>query len=127
MGDGTSLVAAWAADYIEVFGSITEDPNLQIAAAAALFTAVWYQLLLKGSQLLSPKLSRAYRRLKATEQIDWDSRFPSTLHAVVVSALCIYALCYSGEFFDSSSSDGSSSSSGGDTRAATQAPASMLT
>lgn len=33
-----------------------------------------YQLLLKGSQLLSPKLSRAYRRLKAAEQIDWDSR-----------------------------------------------------
>lgn len=101
-----------------VFGSITEDPNLQIAAAAgealrqlcwfrqgargeagsptqalsppahhppcllpvclcactALFTAVWYQLLLKGSQLLSPKLSKAYRRLKAAEQIDWDSR-----------------------------------------------------
>jgi hypothetical protein len=47
---------------------------LPVLLAAALFTAVWYQLLLKGSQLLSPKLSRAYRRLKAAEQIDWDSR-----------------------------------------------------
>jgi hypothetical protein len=36
---------------------------------------------------------------------------PSTLHAVLVSALCLWALCYSGEFFDSSSSHRSSSSS----------------
>jgi hypothetical protein len=31
---------------------------------------------------------------------------------VVVSALCIFALCYSGDFFDSATPDSSSSSSG---------------
>jgi hypothetical protein len=34
---------------------------------------------------------------------------PSTLHAVLISALCLWALCYSGEFFDSSSSSSSGS------------------
>lgn len=143
-----------------------------------MFTAVCYQLLFKSSQLLSPKMCRAYRRLKPGDQLDWNSRcvlfargcvragayvlmrawhvctafgtvlcashaakeepccsnlsqrgasfvcmcghprsrflssflhnlphttehrLPSTLHAVVVSALCIWALCYSGAFFD---------------------------
>jgi hypothetical protein len=32
---------------------------------------------------------------------------PSTLHAVLVSALCLWALCYSSEFFDSGSSSSS--------------------
>lgn len=36
---------------------------------------------------------------------------PSTVHAVVVSVLCIFALCYSGDFFDSAMSGSSSSSS----------------
>lgn len=35
-------------------------------------------------------------------------RLPSTLHAVIVSFLCFWALCYSGDFFDTHSSNSSS-------------------
>lgn len=41
-----------------------------------------------------------------------DCRLPSTLHALVVSLLCIYALCYSGDFFDNGGTSTASSSVG---------------
>lgn len=44
------------------------------SAAAAMFTAVCYQLLLKSSQFMSPKICKQYRRLKEKDQVDWDSR-----------------------------------------------------
>lgn len=37
-------------------------------------------------------------------------RSPSTVHAIIVSFLCFYALCYSGDFFDTGLSTSSNSS-----------------
>uniref|UniRef100_A0A383WKX4 TLC domain-containing protein n=1 Tax=Tetradesmus obliquus TaxID=3088 RepID=A0A383WKX4_TETOB len=97
------MAGVWT-EATEVLASVTEDPLLQVAGTAGLFSAVGYTLLYKCSQVLSPKLCSGYRPLKQHDKVDWSTRLPSTLHAVLVTALCLWALCYSGEFFDSSSS-----------------------
>ncbi|KAF6260839.1 TLC domain-containing protein [Scenedesmus sp. NREL 46B-D3] len=106
------MAGVWS-EASEVLAAVTEDPLLQVAGTAGLFSAVGYTLLYKCSEILSPKLCHGYRRLKQNEKVDWNTRWPSTLHAVLVSVLCLWALCYSREFFDNNSSSSSSSSSVG--------------
>ncbi|KAF8061418.1 hypothetical protein HT031_004509 [Scenedesmus sp. PABB004] len=97
---------AWLADASEVLAFITDDDMLQIAGAAALLSAVTYSLAFKASALLSPRLCANYRRLSASEQADWDSRLPSTLHAVVVVALGLWSLAVAAEFADAPGTPG---------------------
>ncbi|XP_060076993.1 TLC domain-containing protein 4-B-like [Ylistrum balloti] len=50
--------------------------------------------------LLSPKLSKSYSTLSVADQKEWDSRMVSSLHATIVSAICIYNLLYDEEVYN---------------------------
>lgn len=49
------------------------------------------------SQRLSPLLP-AYRKLPEREQLEWDARLPSTVHALVITAATIYLSIFSSVF-----------------------------
>jgi len=44
------------------------------------------------SENITPHISSSYARMKRSEQRDWDSRLPSTLHAVAITLASVYAL-----------------------------------
>ncbi|GBF96610.1 hypothetical protein Rsub_09356 [Raphidocelis subcapitata] len=58
--------------------------------AAACF--VGYAVLYRTSAELSKRFIPAYKRLTHGKQVDWNTRLPSTVHAVLVSALCLHEL-----------------------------------
>lgn len=63
------------------------DNMLVLEAAAVGYAA--YMATLRLSQRLSP-LSSHYRALSATDRLEWDGRMPSTLHAIISTAVTTY-------------------------------------
>lgn len=58
--------------------------------ASASFAA--YALLYHASAEAGKRYLPAYRRLSPDKRLDWNTRLPSTVHAVVVTALCLHQL-----------------------------------
>lgn len=56
---------------------------------AALAGAVGYLGALRLALCLSPRVE-AYRAMSREEQLEWDSRVPSTLHALAITAAAAY-------------------------------------
>lgn len=49
------------------------------------------------SPSLSAKICPSFKKLSEAKQIDWHSRVNSSLHATIVSCMCVYALLYEEE------------------------------
>jgi TLC domain len=54
----------------------------------AISTATWFGVEL-SSKTLSPLLVQNYSKLSTIKQHDWDSRIVGSLHAVIISILCV--------------------------------------
>ncbi|KAK2076716.1 hypothetical protein QBZ16_005476 [Prototheca wickerhamii] len=67
---------------------------------AALIGCASYLASLRLSPLVSPHLSRTYCDLPSQKQLQWDSRFPSTLHAAIITGSTCYLFFFSDIFSD---------------------------
>ncbi|XP_021365030.1 transmembrane protein 56-B-like [Mizuhopecten yessoensis] len=63
------------------------------------FCAIMY-LYKKVLPWISPKLSKTYTTLSVVDQNEWNIRVVSSLHATVVSVICIYTLLYDEEVYN---------------------------
>ncbi|KAK9814277.1 hypothetical protein WJX72_003292 [[Myrmecia] bisecta] len=66
--------------------------------ASALSCHACYTL---GSSRLSAHLSQAYGQLSTKDKKDWNSRYSSTFHAVVITVLATYIICCTDAFDES--------------------------
>jgi hypothetical protein len=63
-------------------------------------SAVYFLVLYRASRFLSPWLVPQYKKLYIGVQRDWDSRLGSTVHALVVTLLALYYICFTDTFTD---------------------------
>ncbi|ESO88249.1 hypothetical protein LOTGIDRAFT_219318 [Lottia gigantea] len=72
--------------------TVTFDPSYYPAAVVSCM--VFLYLYKYTSPNLSSKFAPKYTSLTEVEQIDWNTRFNSTIHATFVSCMCVYSLIY---------------------------------
>ncbi|EFN50743.1 hypothetical protein CHLNCDRAFT_142545 [Chlorella variabilis] len=71
--------------------------RLIVVEAAGVGYAV-YMGSLRLAQAVSPRLVTRYREMTATEQLEWDGRLPSTIHAFAITAATLYLFLLSPVF-----------------------------
>lgn len=59
---------------------------------AAVMTTMSCGAVYKLSAVACPRIWPSYNKLKPPQQRDWDSRVPSTFHAIAITAATAYAL-----------------------------------
>lgn len=65
---------------------------------AACISFLFFLFLFKfASPKLSKKIFAKYNDLPEASRIDWDTRVNSSVHAVIVSSMCVYAYLYDDE------------------------------
>jgi hypothetical protein len=62
------------------------------AFLAAVVTTLSCGAMYKLSAIATPRVCTSYTKLKAPDQRNWDSRIPSTIHALAITAATAYAL-----------------------------------
>lgn len=63
-----------------------------LAGAAAFLGSMWLM------RQVSRRISKSYRSLSAEEQLEWDGKAPSTLHAIIITAAAIFITFWTDTF-----------------------------
>lgn len=71
---------------------LAQDPLLRVCAVTTLISSALYVMLFLASRVVSWHWFAGYRRLPSHLRVDWDTRVPSTVHALVVTAVCTWEL-----------------------------------
>lgn len=71
---------------------LAQDPLLRVCAVTTLVSSALYVMLFLASRVVSWHWFAGYRRLPSHLRVDWDTRVPSTVHALVVTAVCTWEL-----------------------------------